>query len=242
MLNHRGHLLLGRLVDGPQRDIVESIQRQADDARRVGIAGLEAGDQPGDMNRRPLLEDRVDERDRNGPAQIAHQIEDRAGIGQIVAEAMLERDGHAGQDAEHDPGAAQGLGPEETGEIRLHRLEAVGDQADSEQAIADCRQQQQIHAPLRDGRYRCRQELRHSAHDHDEADLDGRVVAHQPEEHRRQIDRAVKSGAEGEAEEAAGGEGPLAEEGEVDDGLGMGEAAVHRAIPLATQMNPSAEM
>ena len=65
----------------PSRQRREVIELDADEARRIGTPGLHLLDQPVAQHRRAAIDHRVDQRDADGAAEVAHQVEQAAGVG-----------------------------------------------------------------------------------------------------------------------------------------------------------------
>src|SRR6185312_117446 len=216
-LEERLDEILDRRVDRAERRVVKAFERQADEARGDGIAGLEAGDEVGGMGRGARLQYGVDEGDPYRAAEIAHQVEEPAGIGERGARLAFERHRHGRQDAQHDAGAAQDLRPDQPGEIGLRGGATVGEEAGGEDAITERRQLARGDALVEHRGERGAEKLRHAGDDHDLADLQGGVAAHIEEEARHEIDCAVESAAEHEAVEAAAGEAAVAQQAQIDE-------------------------
>ncbi len=178
---------------------------------------------------RALFEDRVDQRDADGAAQVAHQVEQGAAVGDLTRRQRVERQPGRRQDAEHDAGAAHHLRPEQPVIVRRGGLEPVGDQAGREQAVAEGGQQARIDLGLEQSGDRRGHQLRRAGDDHDGADLPRRMLADEAQPQGKQVDRAVKAQAQHEAQRATKRESALLEAPKIDEGMGTVEAAPDRA-------------
>jgi hypothetical protein len=155
------------------------------------------------MDANAAIDNRVDQRDADGAAEIAHQVEQTAGVGDLRLRQRAERDSRRRQQAEHDGDAAHDLRPEhllEVGGARLKRAEA---KPDREQGETGGGEPARADPAFEDGGNRRGDELGQAGHQHDGADLERVVAAHEGEKHRHQIDRAEQADAEAKAQGAA---------------------------------------
>ena len=183
------------------------------------------------MHRRPPLDQCVDNSQPDRAAEIAHQVEQPAGIRHLAQREIIQRQRSRRQQAQHEGDAARALLPEQAPEIIVRRHEAVADQAGGEQRIARRGQPAQVALALQDGGDRRGDQLRDAGHQHDQADLERIVMAHDAEKQRQQKGRTVEPGAEREAEPAAEHEIAPAKRCEIDQRHGARPAAPDRADP-----------
>src|SRR5262249_51401671 len=90
-------------------------------------------------------------------------------------------------------------------------LESVAHESRCEYAEAKREEPTGIEPSLHLRRDRCRSQLRDAAHEHNRADLERRVIAHEAQEERHQIDGAVEARAGDEAVGASDAEIAVAE-------------------------------
>ncbi len=84
------------------------------------------------------------QRDADGAAEIAHQIEQPAGIRHLLGRKVAEREPRRRQQAQHDRRAAHHLRPEHAIEIGLSRRKCTQAEADAEYEKSGERQQPRI--------------------------------------------------------------------------------------------------
>src|SRR5437868_3347122 len=130
---------------------------------------------------------------------------------------MREREPGRRQQAEHDGGTAYHLRPEHLAEIGFARLMIAHGKTGGEDRKTDGGQDPRLAAPLELYRNRRGQHLDNAGDQHDLADFEGRMAAHESEEERHEIGRAEEPHAEREAQRAAGGEIAVGEQSQVDD-------------------------
>ena len=178
----------------------KTLKRQADELGRGAFARLQPFDQPLHMHRRTFLQHRIHQRDADGPAHVAHQVEQRTGVRHFGFRPMIQCKPRCRQDACHHRHAAQNLRPEQPVEECARRHEAVGDQPRPEQ-----REPEQPQPFWRQPRFhkcchRRGDKLRNPRHDHDLADLKRVLPPGIAKEHRHQIGGAVKPDADGKTQ------------------------------------------
>ena len=142
---------------------------------------------------------------------------------------MAERQPRRRQQAEHDGDAAQDLRHQHLVEVGLAGLEGTPAEAQRKQRETAGHQQAAVDATFELDGDRRGQQLGEAGHQHDGADFQGPVLAHEAQEHRHQIDRAVEADAEGEAQQAADGEVAVEQRPEFDHRMAAAEAAAHEA-------------
>ena len=155
------------------------------------------------MGRGALLRHRVHQRDADGAAEIAHQIEQCAGVRQLQLRPSLHRQPRGWKDAEHDPTPRSTCGRTRSSKSVWMVQKASARSPAREQGIADRHQQLAADARFQPRRHRRGHELRRARHHHDLPDLQRGVLAHESQEQRQQISRGVQSHAEHEAQQAA---------------------------------------
>ena len=109
-------------------------------------------------------------------------------------------------------------------EVGLRGLEGAEPEAEREEREAAGGQQARVEPLLQHDGDRGHGELRDAGHQHDRADLQRVVAAHEGEEHRHQVDRAEEADPEHEAEQAADREAAVGEVARSTIGSGARQA------------------
>ena len=152
------------------------------------------------------------------PPRLRIRLNSALRVGDLGLRPALERQPRRRQEAEHDADAAQHLRPEQSVEIGRRRCSkplASRPAANRPKPMAVSRRgSMRVSSQAASGAV---SKLRRARHHHDLADLERRVLAHEPEKHRQQIDRAVEAEAEHEAERAAERERTIAEAAQIDE-------------------------
>ncbi|GCC46959.1 hypothetical protein chiPu_0031165, partial [Chiloscyllium punctatum] len=177
------------------------------------------------IDRAAPVEDGVDQGDPDRAAEISHQVEQSAGVGNFVLWQRTQCKPCRRQQAKHDGDAAHDLRPDHLAEIGRTRLEGAETQTEREQGKARRGQRQRADATFEEGRQRRGDELRSSRDQHGGADLEGVMAADEAEEDRHQISRSVETDAEAKAQAAADRERTPPEQGQLRDRIRRAERA-----------------
>src|SRR5216683_1774630 len=175
------------------------------------------------MGGRALFEYRVDQRQADGAAEIAHQVEQAARIRDMDGVEAAQCQGGARQQTQHHGGTADKLLPEQSPEIGLESHKAVADQANREQSITNGDQQPGVDAPFEERGNRRHHQLSGTGHHHDFADRQSLVISDQTKVYRQQKSCPVEAYAEDEAEAASDREIAIPERAKIDQWFRMAQ-------------------
>src|SRR5215510_4192879 len=192
--------------------------------------------------RRARVDHCIDQGNSNCATEIAHKVEQAAGIVDGGLRQVPEGKLRGRQNAKHDGGAAHQLRPEHFVKIRGLGLNGTHRESYSKQQEAKRGQKPFVDAPHQEGRKRGNEKLRHARHQHDLADLERVVRSHVGEKDGHQIDRSEEAHAEHKAEQTTDrkitiAKGAPADTGEVHPWLGASLIAISSA---ASATAPSA--
>ena len=110
-------------VGRTRRPVGEQRRIEADRLRRADISRQQANPKILGIDCAAAIQDRVDQRDADGAAEIPHQVEQPAGVGDFDFGQRAQGDARRRQQAEHDGDAADDLRPEHLVEIGRARSE-----------------------------------------------------------------------------------------------------------------------
>ena len=189
------------------RPVEEQRRIEPDRLGRAEITRQEARAKILGMDAAPAIEDGIDQGDADSAAEISHQVEQAAGVGDFGLRQRAQRKARRRQQAEHDGDAAHDLRPQHLVEVGRARLERTQAEPERKQREAGGRQDARADSHFEHRGKRRGDKLRASGDEHDGADLERVVAAYEREKHRHQIDRAEQADAEAKAQGAADREG-----------------------------------